>query len=319
MATVTIELTCPECGYEVDPAEFNDEAGMCNSCWSEDFLQCAECGEVARYADCSYGVCPVCLHTCPECDCEVVPSHWYDNPGCCTECYYELYEECHRCSMVFERNDCGDELCPDCRANRWDNMAHAKAPTGASWEEWAEFAEFTRTVDFGCKFDCEGECSGTREGDWSGSNGRGCCRDCARNHGYLDRLPEHAVEEVSNLYDDSKGFWRPGGCVLPAEYRGIVCLTYRCGAKGRKRSDDPAGMELIQLHSKVINRNGCETEAEKQLQTEQWKKALEADRVAKATKVTKAAFQEQMLQAGYFSELGMELPSIYVEQLMQRA
>lgn len=292
MATITTKLVCSECEYEVDPACYDDEAGMCENC------------------------------------------------------YYDLYKECHNCYEMFDRNDCGDQLCPDCRANRWDNMAHANAPTDASWEDWSEFAEFTRTIDYGCKFDCEGECSGTREGDWRGSNGRGCCRDCAKNHGYLNQLPGHAVETVSNLYDDSKGFWRPGGCVLPVEYRSHICLTYCCHATSRKRNADTAGIELIHLHAKVLSRKGHLIRSEQRLQTakanpsnnvinwdervqsaqkdvaaltKKWKQTLEKVRVEKAAKAARAAFQEQMLQAGYFSELGYEVDSASVEQIMQRA
>jgi len=202
---------------------------LCNSCFEEGHGQCTDCREWVRLYN------------------------YDDSTGLCDWCYREKYIDCRDCGKDFERTVMENDYCPDCRATYFHRLERDSGPRNIGWVDWADFAQLTRTIDYGCNFDCDGECSGTRNGEWHGSDGRGCCRDCGRERGYLDHLPVGSGDEVKALYDDELGFWRPGGCILPIEYRSNVCLTYSCCSQERKDHADENGMKLIPLQLEILD------------------------------------------------------------------
>ena len=238
MATVTIgtdTFDCAECRCEISEDTYYEYDGFCEGCYRDRYPVCSECGNETYFGD------------------------YRHDMNMCDHCYWDKYNECHDCGERYERNLASDRLCPNCRANPFACKVSGTAWHGISWDDWAEFARATRDVDYGCKFDCKSECSGTRNGAWHGSDGRGCCRDCGDSRGYLDKLPPGSVDEVTALYDEELGFWRPGGCTLPVEYRSHICLTYRCGTKAQMRNADSMGLDIIDNHSKVL---GCKANVE---------------------------------------------------------
>ena len=113
-------------------------------------------------------------------------------------------------------------------------MVSESAPRGMTWKVWAEIAEFSETVDFGCGFDCNGKCTSIRMGpsNWTNREESACCSDCANSSGYLQDIPIEAVATVKAIFDENTGFWAPGGCRLPRKWRSYACLTYRCYRAG---------------------------------------------------------------------------------------
>ncbi len=120
-------------------------------------------------------------------------------------------------------------------------MASEGGPRDYSWAEWAEIADLTGEIDFGCDFDCNGRCKSTKNAPPSRLTERGCCVHCANCAGYLKEVPIEAVEELEALFSDADGFWRPDGCVLPQAWRSSTCLEYYCGCPGPGEDLDVPG------------------------------------------------------------------------------
>lgn len=123
MATITIEVEvhfCPECNRNVPSNHWYEDEGVCWHCNETKFIVCYDCDRRVRVDDCIDNTCSDCLHTCSDCDNEVSSRYWMEERDCCVNCYYDLYEECDRCGNVFDRNDQGDQICPDCQSNRWN-------------------------------------------------------------------------------------------------------------------------------------------------------------------------------------------------------
>lgn len=152
-------------------------------------------------------------------------------------------DRCVECGRACEYNDLRVGYCGDCFG--FDKLANDKAEGGKDWANWAKIGEAVKATDFGCQFDCNGTCACTRykHEQWSGE--KACCTGCAHNVGYLYHIPTDAVELVSELWDDKDGFWRPGGCILPHEYRSRTCLEYGCGNRERREHADTDGIDDI--------------------------------------------------------------------------
>jgi hypothetical protein len=190
---------------------------------------------------------------CKPCGCDVSLDVYDANWEMCVDCTDDLIADCHSCGSYYLYAEGNGYNCPDCVVNPFSRKACTTTHSDIAWVDWADFAESTRDVDFGCKFDCDGNCSGTRQNMWGGiDNKRGCCSDCASHLGYLDYLPAEATEEVKALFDDDKGFWRPGGCTLPAKYRSLICLTYHCGTDEQTDNADDKGLKRVALNYRLI-------------------------------------------------------------------
>jgi len=223
---------------------------------------CADCGTILySEEDLDSGFCGDCepCHYCTYCDESFGWRDMYDE-GMCHDCR-DQRDWCYDCEewKPYSDFDDGDGgTCNACLAVWFDNHISNTAPGRVSWEDYAVWAEKSREYDFGCGFDCNGKCADARVESypaWPHTDGRACCQDCARNHGYLVYIAPEALETVKALYDDNTGFWRPGGCTLPAKYRSITCLEYSCSAAERSDQRDNAGIsgwrrsrpELVQL------------------------------------------------------------------------
>jgi len=321
MAIVTETYECEHCRVEIDEDTWHGCDGFCHPCYDERYPICSECGLRVYYCD------------------------YRNDDDMCDECFWDKYAECDVCGREYERDMGADDTCPDCRKDRFTSRERDRPYSCVSWAQWAEFAEFTRTVDFGCNFDCKGGCSGTRVGEWvdRGEKGtRGCCRDCARSHGYLDNLPPGAGSEVRALYDEDKGFWREGiGCILPPGYRSGICLTYTCYARNRRSREDQMGMKAIgayqgyMAYSRDLERLRKEEESnpserltlriqeiETRLtqQKEKLDRLIEAHQLDRKVKAARAAEQERrarLEEAGRYGHLGYTVDSDEVERLVQ--
>jgi len=81
--------------------------------------------------------------------------------------------------------------------------------------------EVKKNVNFPCKFNKDG-CNGHEKGNMC------CCDVCAFEIGYVEIIPEEDLEFYAEKFDETLGFWRPGGCILPFEYRSKDCTTWYC-------------------------------------------------------------------------------------------
>jgi hypothetical protein len=119
----------------------------------------------------------------------------------------------------------------------------ADGPRGYTWVEWFEIVEFIKEVDYGCQFDGNGCCQ-----EFSHRDPMNCCSGCNGTFGYWAVIPPEAVEEVEAIFDDKTGFWRPGGCILPTEYKSAVCLNFQCDQEAyRGNANDIAWRAFISL------------------------------------------------------------------------
>ncbi len=229
MPTATIEadkVLCEYCNTYVDPADMADEFA-CNDCYT--------------------------WHTCTICG-----GQFHDDDmaeyDICTDCAVD-HERCDNCLEWTGAEDFVGRRCYGCHTSRLDDMVCDHAPDGVSWEDWTAWAEKSASLDFGCNFDCAGKCAkarSTKNTRWLLLNSRACCTDCADHTGYLVYIAPESLEIVKALYNDDTGFWRPGGCALPASCRSNTCLTYVCGSARRSDNYDNAGVvawenELVQL------------------------------------------------------------------------
>ena len=278
MATVTIEtdtFECMECRRKIGENIYYEYDGFCEACYRDRYPICSECGIETYFGD------------------------FRQDMNMCEHCFFDKYAECYDCGKQYERNGRETSFCPACRANPFARMVSDTAHRGISWGDWAEFARATRNVDYGCKFDCKGECSGTRNEAWHDSNGRGCCGDCGNSRGYLNHLPPGSIDEVTALYDEELGFWRPGGCTLPVEYRSHICLTYRCRTSEREENADSLGLAIIDNHYDIIS---CKANVEYRKQRiesaipEQKKKEKDSLESAESHLAKQLEEREQLLQ-----------------------
>lgn len=306
MPTATIipgVLMCADCRENPVESDTAGQVGLCDSCFRAVYVQCSECRDWDHR------------------------DHYDHETQLCNRCFRDIYTQCYDCDGYFEHNGIVGHQCPECKANKFQCMERDRGPRNISWVDWADFAQLTHTVDHGCNFDCDGECSGTRNNQWRRSNGRGCCRDCSSEHGYLEHLPVGSGDEVKALYDEEMGFWRPGGCTLPVEYRSHICLTYRCGAKSRKYHADNTGLRTLDLQSSILEfqaqltHPSLSAERAERLRKQITELSERRDKLldVEAVKAVKAEHERQMLEAGYFSEFGEEVNPDHVAWMMQTA
>ncbi len=146
----------------------------------------------------------------------------------CNDCF-DTHSLCFDCGGWFNFNDLRHDMCPTCSVGRIGHRASKGGPNGVSWADWAEIADLASEVDFGCDFDCNGKCKSIRRGDFNCKGGhKACCVECAGNIGYLEEVPDDAVETIEALFDDNDGFWHPDGCALPHAWRSSICLGHYC-------------------------------------------------------------------------------------------
>ena len=103
-----------------------------------------------------------------------------------------------------------------------------KAPFGLTWAEYNKFTKLVDGLDFGCDIRKD-VCASERKHDEKSKTC--CCNGCARETGYLRRLPKNdkAISSVAKLFSSENGFWREGvGCILTKKYRSRICVSYRC-------------------------------------------------------------------------------------------
>lgn len=199
---------------------------------------------------------------CPECD------EWVEYCECGN------VVECYDCGEYYEAAKMHGKVCPDCHKTRFSCMVRSEPWMVTDWAAWTEYAEHVKSVDFGCHFDCDGKCACSRDdrdmADWGGK--KACCVGCASNKGYLDCIPAEALELVESLYDDEDGFWRPGGCTLPHEYRSHTCLNYTCYSDERKGNADNTGLTGLKIHLGILQCTRHIAQSEQRLQLKESKR-----------------------------------------------
>jgi len=118
-----------------------------------------------------------------------------------------------------------------------------------TWDEYADLAELTGLIDFGCEFDRWGckkyRFSPKQKKDYTKSlmiNGKNatsdawdvmcCCCGCWSSIGHTRTFPNDmkAIKLIARCYKNKIGFWRPTGCALPRKYRPPICLAYKCSS-----------------------------------------------------------------------------------------
>lgn len=213
-----LAIQCRDCGVEIDD---DNQEGYCDSCFSINYPICPECGWETYYLDID------------------------EQLGICLECRKSNYTRCMYCGDWVDPSTIQVGYCPDCYSTQFTRMESHVGPYNIKWEDWADFAKESQTIEFGCDFDCNGQCNGFRDSIWESNRGCGCCRDCAYHRGYLDSIPPETATQVQALFDDTLGFWRPGGCTLPVAWRSRTCLTYACPSNIRACCEDTAGIKHL--------------------------------------------------------------------------
>jgi len=107
---------------------------------------------------------------------------------------------------------------------------------GWDWFSYYEYAKLTSLIDFECNFDGNGVCKQRRPHVRKNSKNVSvdnscCCGDCSFSIGFLKAVPNcmAIIKEIAGLFSGRTGFWRKDiGCILPRQYRSVVCLTHEC-------------------------------------------------------------------------------------------
>jgi len=95
--------------------------------------------------------------------------------------------------------------------------------------------EATERINYGCDFK-QGKCTRARKVRskelWDGC----CCKDCRRDVGYFENVPEEWITELSKLWNPTTGFYDlKSGCRIPRHMRASTCLAHQCGTAAGKR------------------------------------------------------------------------------------
>ena len=122
-------------------------------------------------------------------------------------------------------------------------------PYGLKWPELFLIKRTTKVIDFMCEFE-NGTCRCYRRKQYDVRTGS-CCDACWKNAGYLKVLPKNdtLLRYYGQRFLPEVGFWREGkGCILPRQFRSIVCVRYNCDSRSRlKENNSPTVIRLLDL------------------------------------------------------------------------
>ena len=166
---------------------------------------------------------------------------YVDFPGCENPNAGEAFAAIRGCIKKAKHAGLRDSLCRysthiianiakdreyDGPADFFAQLESATPEGGYDWDEWAAFADYNDSLDYGCRFNDSGGCNGDE--CWETTT---CCDGCADNYGYLQAIPPGSAGAYAADFDESRGFLRSGGCCLPPHLRSGLCDTYTCNAR----------------------------------------------------------------------------------------